>query len=230
MLVKNPLNPDIELWYGAIKRFLKVGINEVGAIHRGFSIWGKSIYRNPPIWKIPNALKERIPEIVMICDPSHIAGKRSLVPLVSRRAMEKGSGGLMIEVHPDPDNAMSDAAQQVSPRSFSELIKDLDLDRNHVKGEEYSSIDELSSEIDMVDELLVHTIANRMDLSRQIARIKKSGSPGPQQPAIWKKALNRVLGLATEDGLRHDFVNRLFDEIHKESCYIQSSRHGVVDK
>ncbi len=229
VLVKNPLNPDIELWYGAINRLLKVGVNDVGAIHRGFSIWGESIFRNPPIWSIPNALRERMPGIMMICDPSHIAGKRSLVPLVSSRALEEGFGGLMIEVHPDPAKAMSDAAQQLNPSDFSEIIMGLDLDRYDNKKAD-SSIDELSSEIDMVDDLLVHTIANRMELSRQIAKIKNSDYLRSLQPAKWEKALKRLLVVAMEDGLRPGFIHKLFDEIQKESCHIQSSCPGVIDK
>jgi chorismate mutase len=217
VLVKNPLNPDLELWYGAINRFLKVGIREVGAIHRGFSIWGESIYRNPPIWKIPAELKKRMPGITIVCDPSHIAGKRSLVPVVSRRAMDEGAAGLMIEVHTDPDNAMSDAAQQIQPPAFSEMLKDLNLDRYHEKPEEECSIDDLNLEIEMVDDMLIHAIANRMELSRQIARIRKSGRMRSLKPVLLENALARVLSLASEDGLRADFVHKLFDEIHNES-------------
>jgi chorismate mutase len=220
VLVKNPLNPDIELWYGAINRLLKAGIREVGAIHRGFSIWGESIYRNPPIWKIPGELKKRMPGILLVCDPSHIAGKRSLVPVVSRRAMVEGVGGLMVEVHPDPEKAMSDAAQQLNPHSFSEMIKELDLDGYIDMADEDTSIDELNLEIDMVDEMLIHTISSRMELSRQIARIGNSGRVRPVQKSKWKKALGRVLDLASEDGLRPDFIHRLFAEINKEARQI----------
>ena len=220
VLVKNPLNPDLELWYGAITRFMKAGLKNVGAIHRGFSIWGKSVYRNPPLWSIPKALKERLPEILLICDPSHIAGKRSLIPLVSRRAMEEGSGGLMVEVHPDPSKAMSDASQQLTPASFYDLIRELDLDINENISD--CSIEELNSEINMVDELLVHTIANRMELSRHIARIDKPDCSESTRPENLKKALKRLLGLASEDGLRPDFVTRLFDEIQRESCHINT--------
>jgi chorismate mutase len=249
VLVKNPLNPDPELWYGAITRFLKVGIREVGAIHRGFSVWGESIYRNPPFWKIPNDLTKRMPGILMVCDPSHIAGKRSLVPLVSRRAMEEGAGGLMIEVHPDPANAMSDSAQQLTPDSFSVMMEDIDPDRlqdksnevssviedltpglHHYKAGEDSSVDELSLEIDMVDEMLVHAIASRMELSRQIARKRNSDGIGSPATVRLEKALKRILGIASEDGLRPGFVHKLFNEIHKESSQIRSSCSGVIDK
>ncbi len=230
VLVKNPLNPDLELWYGAIARFMKLGIKEVGAIHRGFSLWGKSIYRNPPIWKIQRSLQERLPGILMVCDPSHIAGKRSLVPLVSRKAMEEGANGLMIEVHPDPANAMSDAPQQLNPSSFYDMIRDMDLERSLSAADEDPLIDELTSEMDQVDELLVHTIASRMELSRQIARMKNSDRLRDLQPANLEKALERLHGLASEDGLRPDFVHRLFDEIQRESCHVQSSCPGVFNK
>ncbi len=230
VLVKNPLNPDVELWFGAINRFLKLGLKDVGAIHRGFSIWGKSIYRNPPIWKIPQLLKERIPGIMMINDPSHISGKRSLVPLISRKALENGADGLMIEVHPDPKKAMSDAAQQVTPGGFFDIIRSLNLEKTSYNGTNESSVDELSSEMDMVDDLLIHTIANRMDLSRQIARVNSPGQLTTARGAKWEQTLKRLLGMATEDGLRPDFIHRLFNEIQKESCHIQSSCSGIVEK
>ncbi len=218
VLVKNPLNPDLELWLGAIARFMKQGISQVGAIHRGFSLWGRSVYRNPPIWKIQRSLQERLPGITMVCDPSHIAGKRSLLPLVSRKAMQEGANGLMIEVHPDPVNAMSDAPQQLNPKSFYNLIRDLDLHSRHASSAADPLIDELTSEIDQVDELLVHTIASRMELSRQIAMMKNSDCSGDLQPANLEKALERLHLLASDDGLRPDFVHRLFYEIQRESC------------
>jgi chorismate mutase len=220
VLVKNPLNPDVDLWYGAINRFIKVGLKEVGAIHRGFSIWGDSIYRNPPIWKILHDLRQQMPGIVMICDPSHIAGKRSLVPLVSRRAIDEGADGLMIEVHSDPENAMSDAAQQLKPESFNEMLKDLDLDRNNkVSGGNYN-IDELNQEIDMVDEMLIHALADRMELSRQIARLRRTNRIKSYKSAAIEQTADRVINLANEDGLRADFVHKLFDDIRNESRLI----------
>ncbi len=222
VLVKNPLNPDLELWYGAINRFIKAGIKEVGAIHRGFSIWGKSIYRNSPIWEIPKALKERMPGLTVICDPSHIAGKRSLVPMVAGRSMDEGMDGLMIEVHPDPEKALSDSAQQLRPSAFACLIKDMLANSRCDKPGESSSIDELNLEIDMIDDLLVHTIASRMKLSRQIERIGSNGSK--MKPAVKNgNSAQRLIGLAREDGLRPDFVNRLFEAIIKESSHNKSS-------
>jgi chorismate mutase len=220
VLVKNPLNPDVDLWYGAINRFLKVGLKEVGAIHRGFSIWGESIYRNPPLWKIPNDLKQRMPGIMMVCDPSHIAGKRSLVPLVSRRAIDEGADGLMIEVHSDPENAMSDSAQQLKPLSFNELIKDLELDRNNKVSGGNFNIDELNQEIDLVDEMLIHALADRMELSRQIARLRKTNRLIKGQSAGIEQTVDRMTNLANEDGLRADFVHKLFDDIRNESRHI----------
>lgn len=230
VLVKNPLNPDLELWYGAINRFLKVGIKDVGAIHRGFSIWGKSVYRNPPIWEIPNALRERMPGILLINDPSHICGKRSLIPLVAGRALDGGAGGLMVEVHPEPARAMSDAAQQLDPAAFSELLKDLGIDKNSVKRSGFSPLDDLSTEIDMVDELIVHTIASRMELSRHIESIKESGNSDYHHSPVWQKGLKRVLGLATEDGLRPGFIHKLFNDIFRESHYTKFPCSGVPDK
>jgi chorismate mutase len=230
VLVKNPLNPDMELWYGAINRFLKAGVREVGAIHRGFSMWGKSIYRNPPIWEIPRNLKQRMPGLLVICDPSHIAGKRSLVPLIAGRAMEEGLDGLMIEVHPAPEQAMSDAAQQLRPQAFAGLMKDLDIKLPSDKERIKSIIDELHSEIDMVDDLLVRTIASRMELTRQIEKIGDAEYTLTRKPIQKQKTFARLHGLAMEDGLRPGFINRLYDEIIKESLHIETSPHRVIDK
>lgn len=242
VLVKNPLNPDIELWQGAINRFVRLGIKNVGAIHRGFSVWGKSIYRNSPIWQLPIELKKRMPELLIICDPSHIAGKRSLVPVIAGRAVKEGFGGLMVEVHPDPDKAMSDAAQQVNPLSFENMLKKLDLSGKSAVNNDDPSLDELSTEIEMVDELLIHTIASRIELYRQVSRagrpepsvrVKSLGSPacavGKQPPGV-ENGNDRVRGLATEDGLRPDFVYRLFDDILRESSHAESVRKGISDK
>jgi chorismate mutase len=230
VLVKNPLNPDLELWYGAINRFMKAGIREVGAIHRGFSTWGKSIYRNSPIWEIPRALKERMPGLLIICDPSHIAGKRSLVPLIAGRSIDEGLDGLMIEVHPAPEHALSDAAQQLRPQAFTGLMNDLDIKSPSEIKDEKSMIDELSSEIDMIDDLLVRTIASRMELTRQIEKIGDSRYRMTQKPILKQKTFARLYGLAMEDGLRPDFINRLFDEIERESLHIETSSHGVIVK
>ena len=230
VLVKNPLNPDLELWYGAINRFMKAGVKEVGAIHRGFSVWGKSIYRNSPIWEIPLTLKKRMPGLLIICDPSHIAGKRSLVPLIAGRSIEEGLDGLMIEVHPAPEHALSDAAQQLRPHAFSDLMNELDIKLPSDKKGSKSTIDELHSEMDMVDDLLVHTIASRMELSRQIEKIGDADYEMTQKPIQKQKTFARLHGLAIEDGLRPDFVNRLFDEITKESLRIETSSEKAIDK
>ncbi len=223
VLVKNPLNPDLELWFGAINRFIKAGIKEVGAIHRGFSVWGKSIYRNHPIWEIPRALKKRMPGMVVVCDPSHIAGKRSLVPLIAGRSIEEGLDGLMIEVHPVPEQAMSDAAQQLRPQAFERLMKDLDIKSPVNREGSESRIDELNSEIDMVDDLLVRTIASRMELSRQIEKIGDPRYVMTQKPIQMQKTFARLHGLAIEEGLRPEFIKRLFDEISREALLLETS-------
>lgn len=230
VLVKNPLNPDVEMWYGAINRLIKVGIKDVGAIHRGFSIWGKSVYRNPPIWEIPRALKEMIPEIVMVNDPSHIAGKRALIPLISRRAFEEGADGLMIEVHTDPSNALSDSAQQVKPEIFWDIVNSLNIKNINKRASGDSSVDELSSELDMVDDLLIHTLANRLDISRQIASAGNSELSRSVNSGSREQSLKRLLGVASLDGLSPGFIERLFDEIQRESSNNQSSNPGVIDK
>ena len=253
VMVKNPLNPDIELWYGAINRFLRMGVKNVGAIHRGFSLWGKSLYRNAPLWELPLELRRRMPELLLICDPSHIAGKRNLVPVVAGRAVKEGFGGLMVEVHPEPDKALSDAAQQLDPQSFFRMMGRLDSTAGFAGKPEDISPDELTTEIEMVDELLIHTIASRIELCRQESGAHGSipESAGQPQSAATERGCNetaapgadgrnlpeassyrneRVRGLATGDGLRPDFIYRLLDDIRRESSNRPTARSGISDK
>lgn len=221
VLLKNPLSPDMDLWEGAINRFLRLGIKHVGAIHRGFSWWGKSIFRNQPYWNLAEDLRKRMPGLPIICDPSHIAGKRSLVHLVAQHALEHRLDGLMIEVHPNPDVAKSDAAQQLKPIDFDALIDDLLGVRESKKDQSDDLLSELRSEVDIIDDLLVWALSNRMELVGQIANIKKAKSMEVVQQGRWEQVLNRVTGNATNIGLRPEFIQKLFDEIHSESCGIQ---------
>lgn len=219
VLVKNPLSPDIDLWEGAIKRFSNSGVKQLGAIHRGFFWWGKSHMRNQPFWHIPQELKNRMPDLPVICDPSHIAGKRSLIPLLSQRAMENKFDGLMIEVHPDPDNAWSDAKQQLTPDSYLQLLDELlGISPDSVSAE---LLEELRSEIDVMDEMLVWALAARMELASKIAHVKRNAQIEPLQMQRWEKVIERVRSMGTRNGLNPDFIELLFNDIHKESLAIQ---------
>lgn len=222
VMVKNPMCPELNLWEGAINRFARVGITQLGAIHRGFAYWGNSTLRNDPNWAIPAMLRLHMPEIPIICDPSHIAGKNYLVPIIAQRAMESGFNGLMVEVHPNPSVALSDAAQQLIPNEFLAMLDRL-LGPSHLQSPDVL-LSELRLEVDMLDEQLVSALANRMELVKHIAKVKKLNSVDIVQPSRWEKVLKRVDSMAREQGLRPSFVKKLFSSIHKESCSFQEQQ------
>ena len=222
VIVKNPLCPDIKLWEGAINRFLRAGVTQIAAVHRGFSQSGKSILRNDPNWSIPAMLRERIPNLPLICDPSHIAGNHNLVAPIASRAMETGFNGLMVEVHPNPQHALSDSAQQLLPNKFTAMLDRLfDTKKTHNPDELLS---ELRMEVDILDEQLISALANRMKLVKHIASIKKEGNIEVLQPSRWESIIQKISLLAREQGLRPSFVRRLFNSIHKESCTFQQEQ------
>ena len=222
VLVKNPLSPDIDLWEGAIKRLYNVGIRKIGAIHRGFSWWGKSVFRNQPFWKIPLELKEKYHELPVICDPSHISGNRKLVPFVAKRGLDLGFDGLIVEVHPDPSNALSDAAQQLTPNEFENLMSFLIGKGNPNLAYPDELLNELRAEVDIMDDLLLWVLSNRMELSENIASVKTSQKMKALQSKRWSQVLNRVTDSGEKSGLRADFIRKLYNVIHKESITIQS--------
>ncbi|MFP4557132.1 MAG: chorismate mutase [Bacteroidales bacterium] len=229
VLVKNPLSPDIDLWEGAITRFSKAGINEIGAIHRGFSWLKKTKFRNEPLWEIPNELKSRLPEIPIICDPSHIAGNSSLVPIIAQRAMKNKLDGLMVEVHPNPEVALSDSKQQLTPNEFTRLLSSW-LNKEQSEQTLACMLEELRSEVDTIDELLIWALANRMKLSKEIAGIKGKGSLNIIQSSRWNDVVLHVTQIASAKGLNPSFVKKLFNTIHKESCSVQKKHSNNVPK
>ena len=222
VMVKNPMAPDLDLWVGSIERFRKTGVSKVSAIHRGFFYWTKSLFRNHPWWHIPAGLKERMPDVPVICDPSHIAGDRKLVPMLAQRGLDMGMDGLMIEVHPSPDMAMSDAAQQLTPEAFVHLLKQLGGRLKHGHNQE-SKLEELRAEVDVVDQVLIWALSNRMQLAGEIAGVKSSQDMEILQPGRWKQVMANALSKATEAGLRPGFVKQLFDHIHHESLSQQQT-------
>jgi len=221
VLVKNPLSPDIDLWEGAIVRILRAGLTDVGAIHRGFFWWGKSNMRNQPFWHIPLELKNRMPHVPVVCDPSHIGGKRSLIPLLSNRAIEYGFSGLMIEVHPNPEKAWSDAAQQLTPPAFISLMDELFGQRSGATTSEM--LQELRSEIDTIDEMIIWALSNRMELSRKIASVKKEAGLQPLQAARWNEVMNKVHNIAVDAKLDPSFIEIIYSSIHQHSLGIQET-------
>ena len=204
VLVKNPLVPDPELWIGAIERLAADG-RQVCAVHRGFYFYGESLYRNAPFWQIPVELRRRMPEIPILCDPSHIGGERSLVKSLSQQAMAFGFDGLMIEVHPDPDKALSDAAQQITPAELAELIGSLKMRGNTTPGAETATaLDSLRSDI--------------------IGKIKEKSGLTVLQTGRWNSVLKKVCALAKEKDLDESFITEVFNLIHRASMERQINK------
>lgn len=222
VLVKNPLSPDMDLWEGAIRRLHNVGIRKIGAIHRGFSWWGKSIFRNQPFWKIPMDLKAKYPNLPVICDPSHISGNRSLVPFVAKRGVDLGFDGLIIEVHPEPTKALSDAAQQLTLMEFNQLLAFIDSVGSPEQSYPDELLSELRAEVDIMDDLLLWALSNRMELSGRIASVKTNRKMTALQPKRWNQVLDRVTNTGEQSGLRANFIKKLYNAIHKESLSVQN--------
>ena len=223
VLVKNPINPDVNLWIGAIERLTNVGLKNVGAIHRGFSSFESKKYRNEPMWEIPLALKRSFPDIQLICDPSHISGNRVLLQEVSQKAMDLIYDGLMIESHITPDEAWSDAKQQITPAVLNNLIETLVI---RTEGANHSNLtqdlDNLRKEINRIDEEILNLISKRMDVAESIGRYKKENNITILQPNRWKTIQENQLNLADKIGLSGKFVEKYLEVIHQESIRHQT--------
>ena len=214
VLVKNPVNPDLELWIGAMQRIYNAGIRQIGAIHRGFSAYGKHLYRNMPQWHIPIELRRRMPELTLICDPSHIGGKRELVAPLSQQAMDMGFDGLIVESHCDPDSAWSDNSQQVTPEVLNFLLNMLVV-RDTTQTTE--SLTLLRQQIDQIDNDLLEALSKRMRISREIGQYKKEHSMPVVQTGRYDDILNSRAAAAEELGMNGDFMKTVYQAIHEES-------------
>lgn len=214
VLVKNPVNPDLELWIGAMQRIYNAGIRQIGAIHRGFSAYGKHLYRNMPQWHIPIELRRRMPELTLICDPSHIGGKRELVAPLSQQAMDMGFDGLIVESHCDPDSAWSDKSQQVTPEVLNFILNMLVV-RDTTQTTE--SLTLLRQQIDQIDNDLLEALSKRMRISREIGQYKKEHSMPVVQTGRFDDILNSRAAAAEELGMNGDFMKTVYQAIHEES-------------
>ncbi|NOQ70722.1 MAG: 3-deoxy-7-phosphoheptulonate synthase [Crocinitomix sp.] len=224
MLVKNPINPDLNLWIGGIERMKNAGLEEVHAIHRGFSSVKSKTYRNEPMWEIPLALKQEFPNINLICDPSHITGRRALLQSVSQKAMDLIYDGLMIESHIDPDNAWSDAKQQITPAVLNELLGNLILRTVNTDNLEVNqNLTELRNSIDGIDAELNELIAKRMAVATEIGNYKKEHNITILQPKRWEEIQKRQLKLGLEHGLSSKFIAKYLEAIHQESIRHQTA-------
>ncbi|MEO0470523.1 MAG: bifunctional 3-deoxy-7-phosphoheptulonate synthase/chorismate mutase type II [Bacteroidota bacterium] len=231
VMVKNPVNPDLELWIGAMERLQRVGINKIAAIHRGFSTYGKSKYRNTPQWEIPIELRRRHPEIPIICDPSHICGNRHLLASVSQKALDLSFDGLMLESHITPDKALSDAKQQVTPERLGELLGEL-VHRTPTKNDpQYiNQMEILRETIDELDSQLVEMLGERMKVARKIGEFKKLNNITILQRARWDEIIADRLKQAESRGLSEDIMKEILQMIHKESIRHQTAVMNELER
>lgn len=222
VLVKNPVNPDAELWIGALERLNNSGITKLGAIHRGFSIYDKTLFRNDPQWQIPIELKRRIPNLPMITDPSHICGNRQLIYDVSQKAMDLNFDGLIIETHITPDKALSDAKQQITPAALKEIMGRLILREPGADFQVELSLAELREQIDKLDDKLINLFEKRMKVVEEIGRHKKDNNLTILQSKRWDDILNKRVNLGLRKGLSEEFILKVFRAIHQESINHQT--------
>jgi chorismate mutase len=218
VLVKNPVNPDLPLWLGAIERLAAADIKKLGVIHRGFSTYEKSKYRNNPEWQLAIELQTKFPDLPLINDPSHITGKRSMIFDVSQTALDLNFDGLMIETHNDPDNAWSDAAQQVTPAALVQIMKDLKIRKETDPEAEYNAqLNNLRAQIDVVDNQVIELLGKRMKVADSIGLLKRQKNVAVLQSKRWNEILGKMVLEGEEKGLSEEFILKLFKAIHQES-------------
>jgi chorismate mutase len=224
VLVKNPVNPDLDLWLGGIERLYKSDIKKLGVIHRGFSTSGKSKYRNHPEWQIAIELQNKFPDLPIICDPSHISGRRDLIFDISQRALDLNFDGLMVESHCDPDNAWSDAKQQITPETLIQYMKDWRIRKLTTSEHSYQSgMKNLRAKIDVIDQSLLDLLGDRMKVAEKIGELKKNKNVAVLQNKRWNEILGKMILEGEERGLSEEFILRIFKAIHQESINHQQT-------
>ncbi|MFC4815847.1 chorismate mutase [Flavobacterium sp. GCM10023249] len=218
VLLKNPVNPDLSLWLGGLERLYNAGIKKLGVIHRGFSTYDKSKYRNNPEWQIAIDFQNKFPDLPIICDPSHIAGRRDMIEEVSQQALDLNYDGLMIETHCTPDEAWSDAAQQVTPETLKQIFLDLKVRKEDDKTDDYNQrISKLRTQIDEFDGKLLEILGKRMKVADQIGLLKKEKNVAILQNTRWNEILGKMILDGEAKGLSEEFVLKIFKAIHQES-------------
>lgn len=223
VLVKNPVNPDLDLWIGALERLAAQGIKNLGVIHRGFSSHNKSKYRNNPQWQIALELKDRFSNIPILGDPSHITGRRDLIAEVAQQAFNLEYNGLMVEVHNNPDEAWSDAKQQITPEALKDILVDITLRKKNDNSDDFSAkLNRYRGEIDELDNQLLGLLAARMDVAKKIGNLKKEHNVAIFQPDRWNVLKNLAIRNGERMGLSEDFLEHLLVSIHKESVELQN--------
>ena len=223
VLIKNPINPDLELWSGAIERLQKAGVKEIGMIHRGFSNYGNMEYRNAPMWHLPIEMKRRFPDMLLVCDPSHICGNRLMLQSVAQKAIDLDFGGLMLESHVDPDNAWSDAKQQVTPERLKEILEALVWRSENTTKEEFvTALATLREQINHIDDELMTLIGQRMKVADKIGAYKRDNNITILQTNRWNEILDKAVTKGERLGLSKEFIVRYFDAVHLESISHQN--------
>ncbi len=223
VLIKNPVHPDLDLWCGGIERLQKAGLQQVGMIHRGFASYGNTEFRNAPMWHLPIEMKRRFPEMLLICDPSHICGNRTLLQSVAQKSIDLDFGGLMLETHIDPDHAWSDAKQQVTPERLAEMLDALVWRFENTDEKEFiSALATLREQINQVDDELLTLLGQRMKIADKIGDYKKDNNITILQTNRWNDILDRAFKKGELLGLSREFVTRYFDAVHLESINHQN--------
>jgi chorismate mutase len=223
VLIKNPINPDLELWTGAVERVAKAGIKNIGLIHRGFSSYGNTEYRNAPMWHLAIEMKRRNPGMMIINDPSHICGRRDILMDVAQKAIDLDFDGLMIESHIDPDNAWSDAKQQVTPERLAEMLGSIVWRKEDINSEAYhQALEKLRQQINHLDDELLQLLGQRMKIADKIGEFKKNNSITILQTNRWNEILERAYRKGDSLGLTREFITKYFDAVHMESINHQN--------
>lgn len=223
VMIKNPINPDLELWCGGIERLQKAGMKNIGMIHRGFSNYGNTEFRNAPMWHLPIEMKRRFPEMLLVCDPSHICGNRTSLQNISQKSIDLDFGGLMIESHLDPDNAWSDAKQQITPEVLSTMLGALTWRIENSDEKEFiTALATLREQINQIDDELLALISQRMKIADKIGAYKKENNITILQTHRWNEILAKAFVKGEKLGLSQDFITKYFDAIHMESINHQN--------
>ena len=223
VLIKNPINPDLELWSGGIERLQKVGLKQIGMIHRGFANYGNTEYRNAPMWHLPIEMIRRFPEMLIICDPSHICGRRDILQDIAQKSIDLDFGGLMIESHIDPDKAWSDAKQQITPERLAEMLDALVWrSENTDKKEFITAMDTLREQINHIDDELIQLLGQRMRIADQIGTYKKDNNITILQTNRWNSILEKAFAKGDKLNLSKEFITKYYDAVHMESINHQN--------
>jgi chorismate mutase len=223
VLIKNPINPDLELWSGAVERVARSGIKQIGLIHRGFSSYGNTEFRNAPMWHLAIEMKRRNPERLLINDPSHICGRRDILMDVAQKAIDLDFDGLMIESHIDPDNAWSDAKQQVTPEKLAEMIGSIKWRHETAEEKEFiTALEKLREQINHLDDELIQLLGQRMKIADKIGEYKKNNNVTILQTSRWNQILERAFANGERLGLSKEFITKYFDAVHMESINHQN--------